>query len=524
MNDQLRHAPIGVIEVTPGGTVERVNETAAAVIDAERSALQGTAIEATFPESTAGTLRDALGDGTPEECSFEEYYPRIDRWLGVDVVPADERVFVYVRDRSQRHEDRQRIDRLEQQLDRMGTLDSLVTTVLRKVIDASAHEEVSQAVCERLGATDLYEFAWVGERNLTDGRLQVEAAGGDAPEMLDRIRDSLAANGSLPERKAAAAGETGVVQSIAQDDSIPRDVRLAAFGCGLQSCIAVPLAYRETVYGVLGVYAAREQGFSEQERASLETLGAIAGFAINAIRQEDLLFADTITELTVAVRDPSLPFLKASRAGDCRIELDGVVPRDDETVVCYLRPAADADADAAADAVADHGSVLNVRRIGNDEDEESLLEVAVTGDVPVATFAAWGATVCSAEYDGDTARISVEVPSDTELRQLVSTVDTDSASTEVVSKQETERDPETVGAFRSELDEKLTDKQRKVLRTAYLADYFESPRGSSSAEVADALDITGPTILYHLRRGQRKLLETFFEPDPDSSPNAGPRS
>jgi predicted DNA binding protein/putative methionine-R-sulfoxide reductase with GAF domain len=522
MNDQLRHAPIGVIEVTPDGTVEGVNETAAAVIDAERSALRGTAIEDTFPKSTAGTLRDALGDGAPDERSFEEYYPRIDRWLGVDVVPTDERVFVYVRDRSQRHEHRQRIDRLEQRLDRMGTIDSLVTTVLRKVIDASAHEEVSQAVCERLGATDLYEFAWVGERNLTDGGLQVEASGGDAPEMLDQIRDNLAENKALPEREAAVAGETQVVQSIAQDDSIPRDVRLAAFGRGLQSCIAVPLAYRETVYGVLGVYAAREQGFSEQERASLETLGAIAGFAINAIRQEGLLFADTITELTVAVRDPSLPFIEASRASDCRIELDGVVPRDDETVVCYLRP--EEGADAAADAVADHESVLTVRQIGDDADGESLLEVAVTGDVPVATFAAWGATICDAEYDGKTARISVEIPSDTELRQLVSAVDTDSASTEVVSKRETERDPETVGAFRSELDEKLTDKQRTVLRTAYLADYFESPRGSSSAEVADALDITGPTILYHLRRGQRKLLETFFEPDPDSSPDAGPRS
>jgi predicted DNA binding protein/putative methionine-R-sulfoxide reductase with GAF domain len=521
MNDQLRNAPIGVIEITPDGTVEDVNETAAAVIDAERGASQGTAIGEVFPSSTAGTLRDALSDGSPDECSFEEYYPRIDRWLGVDVVPADDRVFVYVRDRSRRHEHRQRIDRLEQRLDRLGTIDSLVTTVLRKVIDASAHEEVSRAVCERLGATDLYEFAWVGERSLTDGDLRIEASSGDAPEMLDQIRDNLAEDESLPEREAAVAGETRVVQSIAQDDSIPRDARLAAFGRGLQSCIAVPLAYRETVYGVLGVYAAREQGFSDQERASLETLGAIAGFAINAIRQEGLLFADTVTELTVAVRDPSLPFLEASRASDCRIELDGVVPRDDETVVCYLRP--DEGVDAAADAVADHGSVLSVRRIG-DEDEESLLEVAVTGDVPVATFAAWGATVCDAEYDGTTARISVEVPSDTELRQLVGAVDTESASTEVVSKRETERDPETVGAFRSELDEKLTDKQRTVLRTAYLADYFESPRGSSSAEVADALDITGPTILYHLRRGQRKLLETFFEPDPDSSPDAGSRS
>ena len=44
-----------------------------------------------------------------------------------------------------------------------------------------------------------------------------------------------------------------------------------------------------------------------------------------------------------------------------------------------------------------------------------------------------------------------------------------------------------------------------VLRTAYLADYFESPWRSTAEEVASALDITGSTLLYHLRAGQRKF-------------------
>jgi predicted DNA binding protein len=29
--------------------------------------------------------------------------------------------------------------------------------------------------------------------------------------------------------------------------------------------------------------------------------------------------------------------------------------------------------------------------------------------------------------------------------------------------------------------------------------------------VAESLDITAPTLLYHLRAGQRKLLSSFFE-------------
>jgi predicted DNA binding protein len=53
-----------------------------------------------------------------------------------------------------------------------------------------------------------------------------------------------------------------------------------------------------------------------------------------------------------------------------------------------------------------------------------------------------------------------------------------------------------------------------VLRTAYLADYFESPRGSTAEEVASSLGITGSTLLHHLRAGQRKLLDAFYDEEP----------
>jgi len=343
--------------------------------------------------------------------------------------------------------------------------------------------------------------------------------------MLERIRESLADTRPLPEPEAVTAGETQVVQRLAEDGSVPRPVRLAGFGRGLQSCIAIPLAYRETVYGVLCVYAAREHGFEDQERASLETLGAIAGFAINAIRQEELLFADTVTELTVEIRDSTVPFVDAAGSGGCQLFLTGAVPWDDDTLVCYVRPADSVG--AVTRAFSEHEAVLDVRTVGeggdDDADTDSLLEVTVTGETPVATFAAWGATILTAGYRDGVARISAQVSSETDLRQLVSAVDTDVADTEVVAKRETEREPETVGAFQDTLADELADKQRRVLRTAYLSDYFASPRGSTSEEVADALDVTGPTILYHLRRGQRKLLEAFFEASQGATTVAGQR-
>jgi hypothetical protein len=99
-------------------------------------------------------------------------------------------------------------------------------------------------------------------------------------------------------------------------------------------------------------------------------------------------------------------------------------------------------------------------------------------------------------------------------------VDKQFADTTVRSRTEHTREPETMEAFRQRLGESLTEKQRRVLRTAHLADYFESPRGSTSKEVAEALDISGPTVLYHLRNAQRKLLNAFF--DGDDAAAAGP--
>jgi hypothetical protein len=107
--------------------------------------------------------------------------------------------------------------------------------------------------------------------------------------------------------------------------------------------------------------------------------------------------------------------------------------------------------------------------------------------------------------------VVAEASPDTDAREVVEAVTDAFPGTELVTKREREREVETAQAFRSDLRERLTDRQLQALRTAFLADYFESPRGSSAREVGDALGITAPTLLHHLRAAQRKLLEAFFE-------------
>lgn len=511
MDDQLQHAPIGVIKTTAEGHITDANRPAATAIDTDPEMLSGTNFLEIFPKSAAGTLRDAFTGGAPTAQSFEEYYPQIERWLAVDIHVGED-VFVYVRDRTEHRETERAVEQLEQRLERVQRIDTLIVAVLQRLLDTSDRTEVGRTVCQHLGGSNPYMFAWVGDRNFPEDRLRIVSTGGSAPDLRDEIEASLGETNALPGQNAVEAGETRLLEAIATDESIPQGVRKAAFGNGLQSCLAVPLAYQGTVYGVVSVYSGQEDGFSEQERVGLETLGSVAGFAIKAIRQEDLLVADSVTEVTVEIRDKTVPFVSAARQADQSLSLDGVVPRGDGSVICYVAPS---EPDGLDKVLADHEAVTDSQRIRSEQDP--LVQITVAGETPVAKLSRWGAKIRSGEYTNDSAQLVVEIPPDGDVRRMIEAVDETVSETTLIAKEQTTRNPESVEAFRDTLGEQLTDRQRTVLRAAYLSDYFESPRGSTSEEVAEALDITGPTVLYHLRRAQEKLIEAFLSNDPETS-------
>lgn len=56
----------------------------------------------------------------------------------------------------------------------------------------------------------------------------------------------------------------------------------------------------------------------------------------------------------------------------------------------------------------------------------------------------------------------------------------------------------------------LTERQREVLTTAHEAGYFEHPKESSAADVADQLGIARSTFTEHIAAAQRNLLEELL--------------
>ncbi len=504
-------APIGIIETDTEGVVTAVNATAETLLAADATALQGRALPQAFPDATTDALADALAGEAIDETAFREYYPTIDRWLRVEIRPTSDGAAVFLHSRERRHELESRIDRLERQIDRIETIDNLIADILRRIVDAPGYEAVATTICERLAATDRYAFVWVGERVGTTDRLRVVATDGTVDELAEIVTaesDEMA----LPAHRAMRTNESCTVDGLVADDTIPESVRLAAFRDGLQSSLAVPICHDEITYGTISAYVTDEAGIQSRERAAIETLGIVAGFAIVSGRQEELLFADTVTELTIEVTDDTSPGVAATDDALDSLSLAGVVPVEESGVVGYLRPSTTAA--IASDRLETHPKTDRTRIVRSEE--EPLIEIGIEQGTPLSVVTAWGASVEGATYRDGTARLTVTVSATETPRQLLEVLADRFDTVDLVTKQRRSRDPAPMAAFRDTLRDALTDRQRQVLRTAYLSEYFTSPRGSTAEEVAETLGITAPTLLYHLRKAQRALAAAFFETHADT--------
>lgn len=505
MKDRYEAAPIGILETTPDGVVTGANPNAKRLLQQED--LGDRRVEEVFPQSVENTVPAVFDPPEPESRTVEEYYPELERWFEISVVPSEERVTIYLQDVTDRHRDRQQIERLRGDIDRMTVTNGLISDILGTLVDASSRTEIAATICERLGETDLYELAWVGERELGGEEIQVQASSGTPGRTLDAIEEVLAAGSTLPERQAIETATPEIVQPLGEDESVPEPIRRAAFADGLQSLLAIPLTYGSNVYGVVGIYAADQEAFSERERASFATVGEMAGFAINASRQRNLIRSDTVVELTIEFTDSDAPLVSVATATDSRLVLDGLVGQGGD-LYCYLI-VEDSDPEPVAERLAESPEARESRVISA-HDEGGSLEVDLTPETPLGTLAAQGVTVSGAEYEDGRGTCTVELSPETDVRRVADAV-THEYDGRVIAKRRRERELTTPGEFRDDLSDRLTDKQETALRTAFFADYFESPRGSTAEEVAGTLDITGPTLLHHLRAGQKKLLAEFFD-------------
>ncbi|WP_436930479.1 bacterio-opsin activator domain-containing protein [Halosimplex halobium] len=372
---------------------------------------------------------------------------------------------------------------------------------------ASKRTEVASRVCDRLAATDSYEFAWVGSATGDRGVVSTAWTGVDeatAEALAEVATDDVDVPG-------VAADQPGEVRILAADDREGplRPVETDGDGPDADAVAVVPITYGDTTHGLLALGATGPDAFGSAERDLLASLGWGVGQAITDIKRRNLLLADSVTELEFRVESDRAFFVAASRDLDAAFELQGLVPGEGGSLLYFvtMRGASPEDVVEFAD---DAAGIENARLI-RDYGERYLVEFVVAGEEPATTLTELGGHVSEFSVADGAQRVTAEFTTETDVRTVFNGFQSAFSASALLSKQEVERPVQTTDGFRRSLEDDLTDKQQSVLRAAYLAGYFEWPRGSTAEELADSIGVSSPTLHNHLRKAQQKLLTAFFD-------------
>jgi len=455
--------------------------TAGAETDGIRSAMY-------YPVGVHGTI----SVGSTEPAAFDETDEQVLALLATVAAAACTRA-------KREQEIREAREHVETILERVN---GLIEDTIEVLVQATTREELEAGVVERLAGADPHTFAWIGRPDVVSEQLTPTEWAGTAPVSVEDVEIGLDGPGAVA---TALETEQPVVLSRRDDDA-------GELGCtadsGVETCISVPLIYKETTYGVVAVFADEAGAFDEREQAVLSALGRAVANAINAVERGRILDANEIIELEFAVDDPGLLFNALALAGECPVELADTSYREDGSLKLYLT-VEDADCGALVARAEEDDGVVEAVAIA-DHDDGCLLELTVLASI-VGRLSEFGAVVQRVVAENGTTRFTVELPYEAEARELFELVDGEYAGTDLVGYHEHERPVQTRQEFRGALSERFTDRQETALRTAYLGGFFDWPREIDGNELAEAMDISRPTYHQHLRAAQAKVLEELFD-------------
>jgi PAS domain S-box-containing protein len=397
------------------------------------------------------------------------------------------------------------------QLAELDRINEVIRDVDQLLVRATTREEIVQAVCDRLADSDHYRFAWTGEAIAGAKRIEPTASAGVEDGYLDEVTvtyDEDAEHGNGPAGTAIRTGEVQVVQTIPESEAF-ESWRDEAVERGYRSAAAIPLRYRETVYGVLCIYAERANAFDAREQAVLAELGETIGHAINAAKNKKALLSDGVVEVEFDIDGGDGFFARVPQSEGGQFTLEGVTMTAEGSFVYFMTVNG-----LAPDRVlelADDADDVERARLVNEHDDGHLFEFVYTGPSPLQALADHGGTLTSATFTEDGGHSVIELPQNVDVRPVVEAIQNAIPDSEVVAQRERERPARTVEEFRTTLEDDLSERQRSALEAAFYAGFFEWPRESNGEEVSESLGVSPPTFHQHLRVGEKKLLSAFLD-------------
>lgn len=283
--------------------------------------------------------------------------------------------------------------------------------------------------------------------------------------------------------------------------------RETAVEYGFNAIAAIPLTHEGTIYGVLCVYADRDDAFEEPELSIVGHLGEIVGHAIAAAERKRALMSDEVIELEFQSRDVFKRFDGVDRlAGP--VSLEYAVPLGNSDFLVYgTAPQATADTLDKLVETIPYWESVTVRSPGH----PTRFELRMSDPPALTTAVDVGGYVDRAVIEDGDLQLRLHVSPSADLDRISDAVQESYPGAQLVRRTQRTRSPDDPDRLRRHAVKRLTDRQAATLDAAYHAGFFDWPREAAGEELADRMGVAPSTFHQHLRKAQRKILASVFE-------------
>ncbi|MBX0324300.1 helix-turn-helix domain-containing protein [Halomicroarcula sp. F13] len=400
------------------------------------------------------------------------------------------------------------LDERAGRLERRRTLVDALSTVQRAAIEAESQDELEQRVVNGLADTGQFAFVRIERVGSQRDRLEPRTWAGAERGYLDAVDLRLDESVQEPAVRAARTRSTLVVDDITtglRDDTW----REEALTRGYQSVLSVPLYRDDRLWGTLTVHATDADAFDDEVAGAFDDIASAISNGISVVERKRSLLSDTVIDLELTLTDGTDLFSRVARETGATLDFEGVLARDNSAVLFLV--VTDAEPAAVERAFESAPLVDAVDHVPHGDGE--LYEIELESVSLVSEILSSGGTLRDLTADGDTTRLLVTLPAETDVRRFVESLEQVAPDVRLHSRTQRTRPSRRDQPFRVEFEQRLTDRQLEALRTALLSGYFEWPREHTAEEVASLLDISQPTFNRHLRVSLKKLLELLFDVD-----------
>ncbi len=509
----IEASPAAILIMDPDGTITRWNPAAESMFGWSSEEVEGQR-NPTVPDGQWDQYQQLLSDAVTgktvtgvEDTRVTQSGEQIDVSISIaTVTEADvglSGIMAVIEDITDRKERERTLRQQRDQLEMLNQVTDLVLRITQELVESSSRERIERTACQTLAASDIYSIAWVSELRHNTGEIRVRTTADgepDEPVVLD-------ASDSLTESIRTCL-DTGDLQVLEADDSVPVGA-VDAPPDDIATVAVVPLSHIGTVYGTLVVATERDDAFQSREQSGLATLGKTVGFAINAITNERLLFADTVIDLEFDIGQTELPLVATSDGLDCELALDGFVKETAGEGLSLYLVVDGVDPSTFIEAVLDEPAIQDATVI-TDDGSATRVEVTVASGSVFHKVVHLEGVLQSLDLTSGGGTLGLEAPPDADIDAIVDVLQSTDESVEFLSKTRRDRPVTTAAEMATMIEDRLTERQYEVFKTAYYGGYFEQPRDSTIEELADNMDISGATFNHHLRHAQRKLADELF--------------